>query len=70
MIMCNNLLGCYNILYKDRLLTIEEANWYDGMHLGLTRDYVLYGCPTAKELPGLVPECMLSDFKGFIVGEV
>lgn len=25
----------------------------------------LYGCPTAKEINGLVPECMLVNFDGF-----
>jgi len=25
----------------------------------------LYGCPTAKEIPGIVPDCMLMEFDGY-----
>ena len=25
----------------------------------------LYGCPTAKEVPGIVPDCMLTEFEGY-----
>ena len=25
----------------------------------------LYGCPTAKEIPGIAPDCMLTEFDGY-----
>lgn len=58
------------ILRDERYKPIEEMGWENGDELMVSFLAILYGCPTAKELPGLVPECMLSDFKGFIVGEV
>ncbi len=32
--------------------------------------YTLYGCPTAKETPGIVPACMLTTFEGFCMSEI
>ena len=58
------------IKYDDRSKTIEEYGWQNGQTIIAVSEGVAYGCPTAKDLPGLVPECMLLDFKGFIVGEV
>ena len=25
----------------------------------------IHGCPTAKEIPGIVPDCMLTEFDGY-----
>ncbi|MCD7847431.1 MAG: hypothetical protein LUG49_05320 [Oscillospiraceae bacterium] len=30
----------------------------------------LYGCPTAKDLPGAVPDCMLATFDGYKIKEL
>lgn len=58
------------IKYDDRSKTIEEYGWQNGQAIIAVGYSVAYGCPTAKELAGLVPECMLSEFKGIIITEV
>ena len=49
--------------------------WYPFVHDGDEFEYVkprphgegvlLYGCPTANDVPGTVPACMLAAFEGF-----
>lgn len=51
--------------YCDRSKTIKEYGWQYGQTIKAVRECVAYGCPTAKELPGLVPECMLAHFDTF-----
>ena len=34
-------------------------------HIELDRGECLYGCPTADEVAGIVPACMLNQFEGF-----
>ena len=48
--------------YYNRNRTIGEYNWQPGQVIVAVRTCVAYGCPTAKDLPGLLPECMISKF--------
>lgn len=53
------------VRYDDRSKTVKEYGWQSGQTLIAIYECVAYGCPTGKELPGLVPECMLAHFDTF-----
>lgn len=53
------------VKYDDRSKTVKEYGWQSGQTLIAIYECVAYGCPTGKELPGLVPECMLAHFDTF-----
>lgn len=42
----------------------DEFKFFEAFEHGSS--FILYGCPTASEINGLVPECMLVGFDGFI----
>lgn len=61
------------VLYDNQLLS--EAGVHAGSRLTVevlctNPPIPLYGCPTARELPGAVPACMLSTFEGFDTTEL
>lgn len=53
------------VKYDDRSKMVKEYGWQNGYTFIAVSVSVAYGCPTAKELPGLVPECMLARFETF-----
>lgn len=44
------------------LLDLDEGKENDVSNSPMA---LLYGCPTAKEIPGIVPDCMLTEFDGY-----
>lgn len=58
----------------------KTSPWYPHIHDGTELLFynpsserfsgILYGCPSAKDTPGIVPTCMLNTFEGYIVSEV
>lgn len=59
---------------------LKDSPWYPNIHEGSELEFydpsterfdgVLYGCPTSKDMPGIVPNCMLSTFDGFVLSEI
>lgn len=60
---------------------LKDSPWYPNIYEGAELEFyepsnekfddvTLYGCPTSKDMPGIVPDCMLSTFDGFVLSEV
>ena len=51
------------VKYDDRSKTIKEYGWENG-DIIVAKYEALYGCPSAKEVPGIGPVCMLIYWNG------
>lgn len=59
----------FEVKYSDRSKTIKECGWETGDVFVVAYE-ALYGCPFAKEVPGIIPDCMLINWRGYDISEL
>lgn len=58
----------FDVKYSDQSKRIKECGWKNGDVFVVAYE-ALYGCPFAKEVPGIVPDCMLINWLGYNISE-